>query len=95
MLFGSLLYESSLIRVYSVTLWYHFSNLIISTALLGFGALRVLLSSWKKLREESNLDRSLVQLSILLYVSILYSFWLLQKIPFDPFSHYKDSMQSL
>jgi hypothetical protein len=44
------LYELSLTRVFSVTFWYHFGFLIISTALLGFGVSGIVLFIWKKLR---------------------------------------------
>src|SRR6516162_1750244 len=91
--FSTLLFELSLTRVFSVTLWYHFGFLIISTALLGFGVSGVLLSLWKKLREEYDLDKLLGFLSICLSISIIVCFWLLQKIPFDPFSLYADAKQ--
>lgn len=42
--FGTLLLELSLTRVMSVGLWYHFGFLVISTALLGFGASGVTLA---------------------------------------------------
>jgi spermidine synthase/MFS family permease len=93
--FSTLLFELSLTRVFSVTLWYHFGFLIISTALLGFGVSGVLLSLWKKLREEYNLDKTLGWLSIFISLSIIICFWLLQQIPFDPFSLYADKMQFL
>src|SRR4249919_2680689 len=93
--FSTLLFELSLTRVFSVTLWYHFGFLIISTALMGFGASGVLVSVWKKLREEFDLDKTLAWLSLLLGVFIIVSFWLLQKIPFDPFSLYADKKQFL
>jgi len=35
---ATLLLELALTRVLSVSLWYHFGFLVISTALLGFGA---------------------------------------------------------
>jgi Spermine/spermidine synthase domain len=93
--FSTLLFELSLTRVFSVTLWYHFGFLIISTALLGFGVSGVLLSLWKNFRERYDLDKTLGWLSIFLSLSIVVSFWLLQKIPFDPFSLYTDKMQLL
>src|SRR5579885_3047087 len=93
--FSTLLFELSLTRVFSVTLWYHFGFLIISTALLGFGVSGVLLSLWKNFREKYNLDKTLGWLGIFLSLSIVLSFWLLQKIPFDPFSLYSDNMQLL
>jgi len=36
--FATLLFELSLIRILSFTIWYHFAYVVISTALLGFGA---------------------------------------------------------
>jgi hypothetical protein len=93
--FSTLLYELSLTRVFSVTLWYHFGFLIISTALLGFGVSGVVLSVWKKFREVYSLDEALGWLGLFLGISVVGSFWLLQKIPFDPFSLYTDRMQLL
>ena len=93
--FSTLLFELSLTRVFSVTLWYHFGFLIISTALLGFGVSGVVLSLWKKFREQYILDKTLGWLGICLTLSIIICFWLLQQIPFDPFSLYTDKMQLL
>ena len=93
--FSTLLFELSLTRVFSVTLWYHFGFLIISTALLGFGVSGVLLSLWKKFREDYSLDKTLGWISVCLAFSVIACFWLLQKIPFDPFSLYTDKLQLL
>jgi predicted membrane-bound spermidine synthase len=93
--FSTLLFELSLTRVFSVTLWYHFGFLIISTALLGFGVSGILLSIWRKFREHYDLDKTLGWISLCLTFSIIVCFWLLQKIPFDPFSLYGDKMQLL
>ncbi|HVX28351.1 MAG TPA: hypothetical protein VHB70_18535 [Parafilimonas sp.] len=93
--FSTLLFELSLTRVFSVTLWYHFGFLIISTALLGFGVSGVVLSLWKKLREQYDLDKTLGWLSICLSIAVVVCFWLMQHIPFDPFSLYADKMQLL
>src|SRR6478672_1887913 len=86
--FSTLLFELSLTRVFSVTLWYHFGFLIISTALLGFGVSGVVLSLWRKFREDYLLDKTLGWLNVCLSLSIIICFWLLQQIPFDPFSLY-------
>jgi len=90
---ATLLLELSLTRVMSVSLWYHFGFLVISTALLGFGTAGVVLASWKNLREHYNLNKSLTWLSILFSVVTVSSFYLLQKIPFNPFSIATDSRQ--
>ena len=91
--FGALLLELSLTRVMSVTLWYHFGFLVISTALLGFGASGVVLALWRRLREEVPLDRSLSVLALFFGVTTVASFWLQQHIPFDPFSLLSDLSQ--
>lgn len=93
--FSTLLFELSLTRVFSVTLWYHFGFLIISTALMGFGVSGVLLSLWKKFREDYQLDKTLGWIAICVALSVIICFWLLQKIPFDPFSLYTDRMRLL
>jgi hypothetical protein len=82
---ATLLLELGLTRVLSVANWYHFGFLVVSTALLGFGASGVTLSLWKKLREETPLDHALVLISLLFGFVALASFWLMQRIPFQPF----------
>ena len=62
---------------------------------MGFGISGVLLSLWRKFREEYVLDKTLGCLGLGLSLSIVICFWLLQKIPFDPFSLYTDKMQLL
>ena len=83
--FGTLLLELALTRALSVSNWYHFGFLVVSTALLGFGAAGVTLSLWTKLRDETPLDRALATLSLLFCFVSISSFWLMQRIPFQPF----------
>jgi hypothetical protein len=90
---ATLLLELSLTRVLSVALWYHFGFLVISTALLGFGASGVVLALWSNLRERVSLDRGLAVLSLLFGVVTIISFWIMQRIPFDPFSLVADHRQ--
>ena len=90
---ATLLLELSLTRVMSVSLWYHFGFLVISTALLGFGTSGVVLASWKKLRESYDLAMTLGILSLLFGIVTIGCFWLLQKIPFNPFSVATDKRQ--
>jgi predicted membrane-bound spermidine synthase len=90
---ATLLLELSLTRVMSVTLWYHFGFLVISTALLGFGAAGTVAACWKAFRDDYSLDRSLSFLSLSFGVVTLLSFYLLQKIPFNPFSIATDHRQ--
>jgi spermine/spermidine synthase len=84
--FATLLLELALTRVLSVALWYHFGFLVISTALLGFGASGVALALWTGLRERAPLDRTLALLAGGFALATVGSFWAMQHIPFDPFS---------
>jgi len=90
---ATLLLELSLTRVMSVSLWYHFGFLVISTALLGFGMAGVVLASWKQLREKFFLGKTLSILCLLFGLVTVVSFWLLQKIPFNPFAVATDKRQ--
>jgi len=82
---ATLLLELAFTRVLSVAIWYHFSFLVISTALLGFGVSGVTLSMWASLRERENLDKALSVLSFSFGGTTIVSYWLMQHIPFDPF----------
>src|SRR5437764_4296234 len=90
---ATLLLELSLTRVLSVALWYHFGFLVISTALLGFGTSGVVLALWPGLRERASLDRALTVLALLFGVLTVFCFWVMQRIPFDPFSLFSDKRQ--
>jgi spermidine synthase len=82
---ATLLLELALTRALAVALWYHFSFLVISTALLGFGVSGVILSLWTGLRERAHLDKALAVLSLTFGLTTILSYWLMQRIPFDPF----------
>ncbi|MDF2189044.1 class I SAM-dependent methyltransferase [Paraflavitalea sp. CAU 1676] len=90
---ATLLLELSLTRVMSVSLWYHFGFLVISTALLGFGTAGVVLACWRNLLEKANLDQALAWLSLLFGLVTIGSYWLLQQLPFNPFSIATDPRQ--
>jgi SAM-dependent methyltransferase len=92
---ATLLLELALTRVLSVANWYHFGFLVISMALLGFGTSGVVLTLWARLREEAPLDRTLATLSVAFGIVVLASYWLMQKIPFDPFELLSDRRQLL
>src|SRR6266850_3069520 len=89
------LFLLALTRVLSVALWYHFGFLVISTALLGFGTAGVVLAVWQRLREHAALDRLLALLALGFGVLTVIGFWLMQHIPFDPFSLFTERRQLL
>ena len=90
---ATLLLELALTRVLSVSLWYHFGFLVISTALLGFGASGMTLALWAGLRERMPLDTALGACALGFALCVVFSFWLMQRIPFDPFSVAVDHRQ--
>ncbi|HUA16668.1 MAG TPA: hypothetical protein VMG31_15345 [Verrucomicrobiae bacterium] len=92
---ATLLLELALTRVLSVTLWYHFGFLVISTALLGFGASGVTLALWTELRERTDLDLALGACALAFAAGVVFSFWCMQRIPMDPFSVAVDHRQFL
>ena len=92
---ATLLLELSLIRVLAVANWYHFGFLIISTALLGFGVSGIALTLSLKPQDRTPLDRTLTLLAIAFGLVSIASYWLMQRIPFDPFSLLTDHRQLL
>jgi len=87
-------YEIALMRTLSVARWHHFAYMIVSVALLGFGASGTLLSLWGK-RLLKRFDLSLFALAAAFALAIPYSFALAQRVPFDVFQLVWDWRQSL
>ena len=63
---SSITYEITLLRVFSLSLWYHFAFMVISIAMLGLGASGTLLALYPRLKQ----SRAIPLLSLLLGVSI-------------------------
>lgn len=82
---ATLLLELALTRVLSVANWYHFGFLVVSTALLGFGASGVVLTIWAHLRERAAIDGALSVIAITFGIVAMASYWVMQHIPLEPF----------
>lgn len=80
---STLMLEISLTRVFSVSLWYQFGFMIISTALLGFGASGTYLAV-RKGALSGNLSAKLARNAFLYSISILIAFAIMIRIPLDP-----------
>ncbi|MBN2406605.1 MAG: hypothetical protein JXJ19_02810 [Elusimicrobia bacterium] len=76
--------EISLTRIFSVVLYYHFSFMIISTALFGFGAGGVLLYLINNSLDEQRTPRYLALFSNIFAVSVFVSLFLILKLPAFP-----------
>ncbi len=80
---ASIGYELLLMRLMSIIQWHHFAYMIISLALLGFGAsgtFLILAKQWLLQRQRF----SLWSLAIFFSISSILCFYLVQKIPFNP-----------
>lgn len=89
---STLMLEFNLIRVLSVSLWYHFAFMVISIALLGFGVSGVTLVLSDRLKRIS-ISTFTTVVSLLFSISIVLSFYIINLIPFDPFSLFVDAKQ--
>jgi len=78
-------------RIFSVSLWYHFAFMVISIAMLGIGASGTVLSIHQKFRNISNIRLY----SLFLGVGISMSYLISNQIPFDPMKLSWDKIQLL
>ncbi len=84
--FATLLLELTLTRAFSVSWYYHFGFLIISTALLGFGAAGSYLALQKEPEENKNLPPFRAKLSLAFAISVMLGYAIFQAFPFNPFA---------
>ncbi|MGQ9502739.1 MAG: hypothetical protein ACUVSF_13640 [Anaerolineae bacterium] len=75
--------EIALTRIFSVTMWYHLAFMVISTALLGFGASGAYLTARRAVRAEPPAGR-LPVFAALTALSIVVAFALVTRLPLDP-----------
>ena len=86
---STLLLESVLLRFLAVSQYYHFAFLVISLALLGFGASGSFLVLAKRFRINTTLSRGpelLIISSTLYAASIVIAYWIINFLPFDSYS---------
>ncbi|TES86154.1 SAM-dependent methyltransferase [Candidatus Aerophobetes bacterium] len=82
--FSILSYEILLMRIFSITSWSHFAYMVISVALLGFGASGTFIALFR-MRLRRRFHSFFTLFSFLFAISLYLSLFLSQKIPFDPF----------
>ncbi len=88
---ATLLCEVSLTRILSVSLWYHFAFMVVSTALFGLGFAGVVLALRKDARKIST--RLLAFASLGTPVAFVLGYALYNLVPFEPFSLGTDPWQ--
>ena len=90
---GVLLLQISLTRIFSYTIWYHFTYVTISLAMLGFGASGAVLAASSKL---SGLEIKLARRSALVgAIAVPLMLIVIGKVPFHPFQLLRDPSQLL
>ena len=88
---ASLSYELALMRIFSISLWYHFAFMVISIAMLGIGASGTMLAVFPGLKD----IRRIPHYALLLAISIPASYLLANVVPFDPSRLSWDRLQLL
>ena len=88
-----LLFEIDLSRLLSVSQFYHFAFMVVSLALLGYGASGTALSIFPSLLQKP-IWKSLAWLSLACGFSILGAYLLVNQLPFDSFSIAWDRCQA-
>jgi hypothetical protein len=84
-------YQVILVRAFSIGQWHHFAYMIISIALLGFGASGTLLSAIERRRADTAVllhgsQEGWFGISATSFaVALPVSFWLTQRVPFEAF----------
>ncbi|MFQ6116514.1 MAG: hypothetical protein ACE5NG_20850, partial [bacterium] len=79
---GMLLFEISLIRLFSVAQWYHFAFLVVSIAMLGLGAAGSFLTIFSKWQHRVT-PKQLSNLAFFFAMAVVISFAITNQIPFD------------
>jgi len=103
---STLALQALFIRLFSISLWYHFAFMIVSIALLGFGAsgtyLSIFLKNNTNNEDQENEKRGLLKnkyylslFSFLFSLTTILSYLIFNLIPFDPYRIAFDKIQFL
>ncbi|HSM99058.1 MAG TPA: SAM-dependent methyltransferase, partial [Gallionella sp.] len=87
-----LAYEVLLTRLFSIVLWHHYAYMIISAAMLGYGASGTALTLLKE-QIAPHFGAAYISAAAALAVLMPAAFWLAQQIPFNPLELLWDQTQ--
>jgi spermidine synthase len=91
---ATLLFEVSLTRIFSISQWYHFAFMVVSIALLGYGASGSFLMLIRSRLKGNNLN--ILRITALLFsFSTIICYSIVNRIPFDPMKLAWDKYQIL
>ncbi len=88
---AGLSFEIALLRIFSISLWYHFAFMVISIAMLGIAASGTVLAVFPGMKDILRVPRY----GLLLAISIPASYLLANAVPFDPARLAWDRLQLL
>lgn len=92
--FATLLFELSVIRILAFTIWHHFAYVVISTALLGFGAAGSFLAVRSSVGAE-DLRGTLARCSLLSAASVAATLVFFANVPLHPMRILDDPLQAI
>src|SRR5438874_9620750 len=87
-------YEILLMRLFSIILWHHFAYMMISVAMLGYGAAGTFVAVFQRALL-ARFSRVFVGSTALFGVTAVASFLLAQRVGFNPLEIFWDPQQSL
>ncbi|MCB9877888.1 MAG: hypothetical protein H6835_09830 [Planctomycetes bacterium] len=88
-----ILFEIALTRVFAIMMWHHFTYMVISIGLLGFGASGSLLTATRLGEQEGRAERTLVWTSLGYGVSVVLAFCFTTFVRIDSLAVWKDRSQ--
>lgn len=78
-----IVFEIGLTRVFAIMMWHHFTYMVISLGLLGFGASGSILTARREGLKSGSPSNSLTRLSLLYGVSVMVAFFAATLVPID------------
>ena len=85
-----ILFEIALTRVFAIMMWHHFTYMVISIGLLGFGASGSLLTATRLGANENSAKRALVWTSLAYGISVVLAFFAATCVPIDSLAVWED-----
>ena len=90
-----IMFEIALTRVFAIMMWHHFTYMVISIGLLGFGASGSLMTATRFGENEKQADRALVWVSAAYGFSVILAFCLATLVPIDSLALWERPQESL
>jgi len=90
-----ILFEIALTRVFAIMMWHHFTYMVISIGLLGFGASGSLLTATRLGARQGAADRWLVWTCLAYGFAVVLAFMVATRVPIDSLAIWQDKSNAL